>query len=317
MGPADGVCPRNHQCTGKPYNAMEDTYPVDLKSTLGHAIRGRTSEIPHFTESAWWEPESGTQSVPVDYLFCLPLGKYSRMLVSGLYLSENKTVDLRSVIPINTRLLGFSIDLFISSPMQDFHVKLDTRVLCSLDASYIDAEQWLDLLQPFADRNEFPMLWPFYQLQRNKKKCVDKDIFDMLDIDTDFDAEIEFCVCYTWERELYFGLSVSIGRSFGDVTLAEFDFLEKEMHVATFHVKNEDDDPRLGQNQPLTGITTGDMKIVENNVCKNLNEERDPDSWEVAKQIVQLSKDQRDLGQQIKNLNKKAHDVAKRREVGS
>lgn len=170
--PWDGICPQKHKCTGKPYSGTKDVHMVDLKSTLGHAIRGKTAEIPHFSQSAWWEPESATQSVPVDYLFCLPLGEFSHLLVSGLYVSADKTADLRTSIPINTRLLGFSIDVFVSSAIQDFHIKLDTRILCSLDASYIDAEQWLDLIQPFASRNEFPLMWPVYQLQRNKKKML-------------------------------------------------------------------------------------------------------------------------------------------------
>lgn len=302
--PANGLCPAEHECLGRPYSS-EHNHLIDLKKTLGRPIKGRTSEFQSLSTSAWWNPkDGGTWSLPVDFLYCIPLGEYSRVLFSGLYISHNKTTDTRSEIPIDTKMLGHSVDLFLSMAAQDFHIKIDTMFYISLDASYLDCELWLDLVQPLAQRTEFPLLWTITQLQRNKKNCLDQELLDdLIDIDIPtVSAGFSLCVGYTWEREVYLSFSVSISSEVGSVTLAKHNFFDKEVHVMTLKVKDGNKDPRLGGTSPLVGIVPGELKAVDDNVVKNLNVANPRSLAVLSKTLVQLYKDQLKLREQVKNL---------------
>jgi len=240
------------------------------------------------------------------------MGEYSRVLLSGLYINQNKMLDFRGDIPIDTRTFGFSMDVFVAMGTQDIHVKLDMRILVSLDASYIDGEIWLDLIQPYAQRKEFPMLWSVTELQRNRKSCLDKDVLeDVLELDIPtVTTSIESCFGYTWDRRLFYSLSFIIGSELGSITMAQHAIFQKELHVASFHVaEGEDLDPRLGVKTPLIGITAGDLAIVDSVVCKNMNEARERTTWELARMVVQLKRDQLALAAQVENLTRTSNEL--------
>jgi len=235
------------------------------------------------------------ESHPVDYPWCFPLGMYSRFMWSGLYVPGKQSEHFRYDIAIPERTFGVSTDLFYAHGVQDLHIKFDIQGYAAFDASYLDGMIWFDLQQPFGNREFFPLSYGFMSIQRRFKSCLDQtSIRAMQNI---FSSHLvnqltafRFCLAYTEDRRVFLSASVS----FAGITV-----LGSEIHLATVHVAR---DEHTGEDQ-LSGITSGDMKMVYWNETIVLQEKRKRDEWELTKMIVQLDRSREALEERVDAVN--------------
>lgn len=297
--PTDGYCPTTHQCTGQPYRGSMDHYVLNVTETLGKPILGYSTRV--------FNPRLGMYerefvSHPVDYPWCYPLGMYSRFMWSGLYVPGKQHELFRYDIAIPERTFGVSTDLFYAHGVQDLHVKFDLQGYAAFDASYLDGMIWFDLQQPFGNREFFPLSYGFMSIQRRFKSCLDQTSIRALQ--NIFSSHVmnqltafRFCLAYTEDRKIFLTASVS----FAGVTV-----LGSEIHLATVEVKHNE---HSGEEE-LSGIKSGDMKMVYWNETITLQEKRRRDEWELTKMIVQLDRSREALEERVDLVNTSLFDLA-------
>lgn len=263
--PINGLCPSRHECTGRPYNQKEDWRVLDLNDALGRPITGAMTRI---YEPMLGQHEMRQETSQVNYTYCIPLGPHSRWLFTSLYVPGQEDVTFRHDIPLSEQTVGFSTDIFCSFRAQDVHLKLDAQMYSAWDGSYIDGVIWFDMLQPYGDREVFPMQLPFVHVQRRFKSCFGKKVVSALNF--------RVCLAYTQHRDFYLSMRATL---FG-VSLP----FSREMHLATAHVEEQEG------RSVFTGLTLGSLEIQPENVTYYMRETKERTTWELTKMIVELER---------------------------
>lgn len=274
--PLHGRCPQVHECTARPLRGgTKDEHVVDLFETLGHHLPGWTTRV---YEPVMGKPKKTWEHVVVNYTYCLPLGEYSRILWTGLFVPGSHEFQARYNVPVNESSTAFSSDIFYSMSAQDFHFKFDMQLYSAFDASYVDGLLWIDMLQPFGKRTSFPLQIPFIRLLRGYRSCLGETLFTMhvTDFFLDLPPKINVCFCYT----LDFGIYLSLKSSLLGVSIP----FAKEIHIATIHVQERE------REQVFAGISAGRLHFTPQNKTKGMPKLKELTTWELTKMVVELDR---------------------------
>lgn len=266
--PINGICPTVHECTARPYRGVADLQMVTLSKSVGHPIEGIMTRM---YEPMLGQHKNRESTHRVTFTHCVPLGEYSRWLFTGLHVPGKDTVRFRHDIPLNEETVGFSTDIFYSTIGQDLHLKLDMQMYSAWDAGYIDGVIWFDMLQPFGDREMFPMHLPFVSIQRRFKTCM-ADKLALL-----YPLMLKLCLAYTEDREIYLSMRATL---FG-VSLP----FSREIHLGKVHVTPDEDG-----NGHFAGVTAGNFTIAPETVTYYMRETRERTTWDLTKMIVELER---------------------------
>jgi hypothetical protein len=179
--------------------------------------------------------------------------------------------------------------------VQDFHFKFDVQAYSAFDCSYIDGMLWFDMLQPYGARESFPLSFGIVSLQRRFKTCMESSTIAAFDRVSMIGGVLSkfmtfnLCLAFMEDRRVFLTMSVLI---FGVQVIGS------EIHLATLLTKQN----KHGEEE-LFGVRKGLLEPVMFNETKLLLERRKRSTWELAKEIVQLSRDQQFLVERVNELN--------------